>query len=286
LFAKDCVAILIYLLERNMSMRGGIVATPRLGMKRNSPTNATDFSLALQTLDEERMAQACSLLLSERDYQDDTVEGESDYSKLLVIYDKCRDAALVVDKRTSMMNAGMPSLTLLGPPPTSATMTPSDRAAANAARGLKAQGHLNSMSPPQRRMSLAQIARNGAAASGRVKVVGGPTRPIMKRETSDASLASLDSKSGRTSAKKARVQPGAPSEGKKAPSEGKKAAAPPPEALNFLQALNNQQKKRDRDAIPSPIEESRTNHARAVKTAKPQSTKPQGKRSSPRTKRG
>lgn len=249
--------------------RGGVSATPRLGMKRGSPSNG-DFSQALQQLDEDTMSQACSLLLSERDYNasDDTNNGESDYDKLVAIFVKCRDAALKVEQQ--MPIAPLPNLAggMAAPPATSAT-TPSARAAAKKAHLM------NAMSPP-RRMSLKQkmAARSlnpknimgssdshkGSSATGMHRtgklVVGGPitaaggsARPPLKREPSDSSIASSSSASSRASTnhKKARITSSNTSNNAPFPPEGKKAAAPPQAALNFLQALNSQQKKEKRE---------------------------------------
>lgn len=246
---------------------------PRVGMKRSSPTNGTDLSLALQTFNEDTMVQACSLLLSERDYQEGAVEGESDYDALVTIFLKCKDASRIVEQQAAFMPMKLPPLHQTAPPPTSATITPSARAAASAVRTLKAQGHLNSMNPPKR-MSLAQLARTGT----RVKTnLVPPPRPLMKREPSDSSLTSMNSTSSRSSAKKARVQTvvgGITAEIKSA------SVPPPPEALSFLQALNNQQTKDEDDEIPSPTEESRATRTRSAKVTG--NMPPPGQRASPR----
>jgi hypothetical protein len=84
-------------------------------------------------LDDDTMIHSCSLLLSERDYQDDAVEEESDYSELLGLFAKYTDAARVVERLVAQSApSGMPSLNSV-PPPTSVTITPSARAAAAAA---------------------------------------------------------------------------------------------------------------------------------------------------------
>jgi hypothetical protein len=303
--------------------RGGMSATPRLGMKRGSPTNG-DLSQALQLLDEETMSQACSLLLSQRDYGigDDAVKvdetpgkdtittnGETDYDKLLAIYAKCRDIALKVEQQIPAMS--LPNLSTSAPPPTLAT-TPSARAAAKKAHLL------NAMSPP-RRMSMKQ--KMGRAASIKLgagglemtskagvisrtgkAVVGGPNmviRPIsLKREASDSSIASSSSASSRVSGnKKARLSSGTSNNSSAATSsEGKKAAAPPPAALNFLQALNNQQKEKEEEVAPTPEVDDdeevttpsggRASRSRAAKKSAPVIDKSEnkGKRSSPRTR--
>jgi hypothetical protein len=237
---------------------------PRVGMKRNSPTNGTDLSVALQTFNEETMVQACSLLLSERDYQEDAVEEESDYAALVSIFVKCKDAARIVEQQATFLPMKLPPLYQSAPPPTPAAITPSARAAASAARTLKAQGHLNSMNPP-RRMSLAQMARTGARAKGTLVP---HQKPVMKRVPSDSSLTSMNSASSRSSAKKSRVQPVV---GVTAAAIKSESAVPPPEALQLLQALNNQQAKQEDDEIPSPTEESKTARSR---TAKVTSKKP------------
>lgn len=245
---------------------------PRVGMKRSSPTNGTDLSVALQTFNEDTMVQACSLLLSERDYQEGAVDGESDCDALVSIFVKCKDAARIVEQQATFVPMKLPPLHQTAPPPTSTTITPSARAAASAVRTLKAQGHLNSMNPPKR-MSLAQLARTGA----RVKAsIVPPQRPLMKREPSDSSLTSMNSASSRSSAKKARVQSvvgGITAEIRSA------SVPPPPEALSFLQALNNQQTKEE-DEIPSPTEESRALRTRTAKVTA--SMAPPGQRASPR----
>lgn len=281
-----------------MAKRAGLFATPRVGMKRSSPTGSSDLSLSLQTLDEDTMTQACSLLLSERDYQDDSGEGPSDYDKLVTIFVKCRDAAISIERQVSAMPSGMPALPI---PSSASATTPSARLAAK----KKAQSVLNTMSPP-RRMSLAQLARAGPGPAGvgrgKLAPVGGKlapaSRPTLKRETSDssiasvASVASVGSTSSRPAAKKQRTQS---THNQTFEQGGRKATAPPPEALNFLQALNSQQKQKkkekqkkeekqqkqkEREPSPSPPEEGRTSHARAAKSAS--ISKPQGKRSSPR----
>jgi hypothetical protein len=264
-----------------MSKRGGIASGPRLAMKQNSPTSGNDLSAAIQTLDEDTMLQACSLLLSERDYQDDVVEEESDYSKLIALFVKCNDAARVVERHAAQHTpSGLPSLNASIPPPTSATITPSARAAAAAARPVKAQGHLNSMNPPRRMSAMAPMARPGVAAS---RMKGAPSanqRPTLKRVPSDSSLASITStSSNRSAAKKARLLPGTA-----LPDTNNKGTAPPPEALNFLQALNNQHTAQEDDNIPVPTEETEESNTRAAKTDTSIKVQP-GKRHSPR-KRG
>jgi hypothetical protein len=265
-----------------MSKRSGSVSAPRLAMKRNSPTSGNDLSVAIQTLDEDTMIQACSLLLSERDYQDDVVEEESDYSKLITLFVKCNDAGRVVERHAAQhAPSGLPSLNASIPPPTSATMTPSARAAAAAARSVKVQGQLNSMKPP-RRMPMAQMSRPGpGVAASRMKgAPSAPLRPTLKRVPSDSSLASITStSSNRSAAKKTRLLTGAA-----LPDTNSKGTAPPPEALNFLQALNNQHTMQEEDSVPLPTLEIEESNARAAKTDS--SIKPQiGKRHSPR-KRG
>jgi len=286
------------------------VETPRLGMRRSSPTNG-DLSQALQLLDEETMSQACSLLISEHDYGDDVNKNGNgcdgaDYDKLLTIFVKCRDAALKVEQQMPTMPLpNLLSSTTTIPPPTSAT-TPSARAAAKKAHLM------NAMSPPRRiHQKMARINKvigessNNKASSGNHRAgkttAGGPagtsSRPSLKREPSDSSIASSSSTSSRASVnKKARTS----TNSAPPPSEGKKAAAPPQAALNFLQALNSQ-KKENREVAPAPSatgdksndsSAGRTPRARAAKhnsgnsNSSTTTNKPptKGKRSSPRTR--
>jgi hypothetical protein len=103
---------------------------PRVGMKRSSPTNRTDLSVALQTFNKDTMVQACSLLLSERDYQEGAVDAESDYDVLVSIFVRCKDAARIVEQQATFVPMKLPPLHQTAPPPTSTTITPSARAAA------------------------------------------------------------------------------------------------------------------------------------------------------------
>lgn len=229
-----------------MSKLSSEMSAPKLGMKRGKPPSFSEFTLAQQTLDDSTMITACSLLLSERDYQDGS-DGESDYSKLLSIYRKCRDAASIVEQHVSALPQNVPNLPI---PPASMALTPSARAAA-ARAGKKSQGQLNSMSPPKR-MSLAQIARSTGVSRSN-NVIQGPRRPALKRVPSDSSIASVNSTGSRggSSNKKARMGHDLGAANSNNASAVKKAAVPPAAARNFLQALNNQkqrnQKSKERD---------------------------------------
>lgn len=198
--------------------------TPRLAMKqRASAAEALEYKTALQVLDEETMKKACSLLLSEADYQQGgNPNGSSDYEKLLAIFTKCNQAAKIVERHApSTKPSDFPSLqnTTIAPPSTFA-QTPRSAAAANMKKAA--------MHPPvPRRVSLAQMA----ARTGRMK------RPALTRETSDssaASSASTNSASKHNSNKKQRTSS---SHNQQQSNDGE---APPQEALDFLQALNNQ----------------------------------------------
>lgn len=153
----------------------------------------------------------------------------------------------------------LPNLSTSAPPPTSAT-TPSARAAAKKAHLL------NAMSPPQRMSTMKQkmgrtasmklgpgglemISKAGVISRTGKAVGSGPNNMArltsLKREPSDSLITSSNSASSRMSGnKKARLSSGSANSNTGATSaEGKKAAVPPPAALNFLQALNNQQKE-------------------------------------------
>lgn len=96
-----------------MSVRKGSIAGIGSGPTSNKRASATDinnaeYAAAVAVMSEAKMAEACALLLSEKDYESEQQPGERDNDKLLKIFDECLAASKVVQKRVPA--ASMPML--------------------------------------------------------------------------------------------------------------------------------------------------------------------------------
>jgi hypothetical protein len=210
--------------------------------KRASPvTNDAEYSAAIAVLNEANMAEACALLLSEKDYESHE-QDESDHKKLLQLFEKCQAASKVVQKRAPAM---MPPLQ-------------QQRGPANAARtqAIPLKPKVKAMIPP-RRASVASrpsVKKTGPLPASHS--IAPPPNRKLQREASDSSFASSGSIGSGRSAKKARVSPPTID----AQTGGGKAKAPPPSAMSFLAALNAGQGKERQEMKekPAPKRESPT----------------------------
>ena len=222
----------------SMSVRKGSIGGE--ANKRASPlTNDAEHYAAVAVLNEANMAEACALLLSEKDYESDQ-QNESDHQKLLQLFEKCQAACKVVQKRAPAVPMPMLQQQQRGP--------------ANAARiqAVPLKPKVTTIIPPRRgSVSSRPPAKRTGSLPASHSFAPPPPRKL-QRETSD-STSSVGS--GR-SAKKARVSP--PTVDMQA--GGAKAKAPPPAARSFLAALNAEQgkEKQERKEKPSPKKESPT----------------------------
>ena len=195
--------------------------------KRLSPTNNDEYTAAVAVMNDATMTQACSLLLSERDFQSNQEEDASDHSQLLDIFAKCEAACKVIQQRAPAVP--MPTLQQSrGPAP----------AARAQAKALKPK--VKTMLPPRARTLLP--SSRPAMKTGPLPPASMSQPPVRKlqRETSDSSFASVGSSGSARSAKKARLSP--PTLEAPAVAAGK-VQAPPPAAMSFLIALNAQQQQ-------------------------------------------
>lgn len=227
--------------------------------KRSSPiTNDSEYSAAVDVLNEENMSAACALLLSENDYEDDQGD-ESDHKKLLELFETCQAACKVIEKKAPAVT--MPMLQQQQQRgPTAAART----------QAIPLKPKVKTMIPP-RRTSLA--SRPPAKKTGPLPASHsfGPPRKL-QRETSDSSFASTSSVGSGRSAKKARVSP--PTLDNQA--GGGRAKAPPPEASAFLAALNaqqNKQEKHEEKEKPAPRKKDSPTKARELPPPVPGSRK-------------
>jgi hypothetical protein len=162
-----------------------------------------ELTVALSTLNEETMTEACALLLNDSDDQS--------YIRLESILTKCQEAHTIIQEHS--LNVTVPSVS---------------------ASGSMTRGTARALLPPARRTGLSVSA---GTIRPPVKLTGMPpprqmrtgtdrrARPLLVQQGSDSSLASGDSTT--LLHKKPRLE----------------NAAPPPEALSFLQALNSQKEK-------------------------------------------
>ena len=192
---------------RKGSIGGGRVA---LNVKRSSPTNGAstmELTVALSTLNEETMTEACALLLNDSDDQS--------YIRLESILTKCQEAHTIIQEH-------------------SLNVTVASVSSSVSASGSMTRGTARALLPPARRTGLSLSA---GTIRPPVKLTGMPpprqmrtgtdrrTRPPLVQQGSDSSLTSGESTT--LLHKKPRLE----------------NAAPPPEALSFLQALNSQKEK-------------------------------------------
>lgn len=215
-----------------------------------------EYMEAMHIMNESNMAEACELLLSERDYEDDanfsgnsssnseTPNGngeKSDQTKLLEFFGRCQHAMKAIEKQV----ANTPLSPLM---PSAPSLAPS--------RGAGSQSHRGSLPKLKQKPGVATSSKQGVIPMRRTTphmmnrtAAGGQTnmKRGIERETSLSSLgggsigggggggggddaASYSSVgSGDNANKKARLSP---------PTAGKEVKAPPPSALNFLAKLN------------------------------------------------
>mmetsp|Transcript_34637 Transcript_34637/g.49172 ORF Transcript_34637/g.49172 Transcript_34637/m.49172 type:complete len:231 (-) Transcript_34637:145-837(-) len=203
----------------------------RLSQRRNaSPVNtiSADYSVAIATLNEDSMTQACMLLQSQ-EYSEEAYSDE--LSQLLELFNKCCEATSKIEEHTKTLT--------LAPPGTMAAPL------RKKGSGVQQQPQSKALS---RRTSLKQIGRTtrstkpGASASMKPQI---PPSTVLKREPSDSSAASTNSsttsgKSNLVANKKARLMGDHKQGG---------GTAPPPAALSFLEKLNSSQKAQQKGAM-------------------------------------
>lgn len=219
---------------------------PMLGPRPSIKTVkvSAEYSEALKVLSESTMKEACMLLQS---------DDNSDYDKLVEMYQKCRTAAAVVIKEAPADTPFLPT-------------GPGARALAANRAQAKPLG-AKSVLPPARRM-----ARLPPATIGK--------RGILQRNESEGSMEK------RPSVKKPRAAgPSVAAPRPKSPVPD--ASRPPPSALNFLAKLNNDKslkKKAAEAAAAATPKASVTKKARAPSPPLPatrtQPTRTQPSRSS------
>jgi hypothetical protein len=224
-----------------MSVRNGSIGGGKLGArgeaisKRASPIS--EYSAAVAVLNEDNMTKACALLLSEKDDGSNQEEEETDYQKLLKLFEQCQEASKIVEKRAPATI--MPSLAekqqqhQRGPP------------TAARAQAIALKPKVKTMVPP-RRSVLA--TRTTAKKTGPPAHSFAPPLSLnLKRDTSNSSSASTSSVGSGRSAKKSRLSPPALTQD---PDRGAMAPPPPPEAMSFLAALNSQGGKQRKPQRP------------------------------------
>lgn len=227
-----------------MSVRKGSVGGSSLGArgeaisKRSSPVS--DYSAAVAVLNEDNMTQACALLLSEKDYESNQMEEESDYQKLLKLFEQCQEASKIIEKRapTSLPTLAQKQQQHQRGPPIAAR-----------AQAVPLKPKVKAMVPP-RRTSMPSRATAKKAGPPAHSFAPPPSRKL-KRDTSNSSSASTSSVGSGRSAKKSRLSP--PTINNQDADGG--AVAPPPEAMSFLAALNSQGGKPRK---PQRLEEKET----------------------------
>lgn len=197
---------------RKGSIGGGRVA---MSTKRSSPTNGAstmELSIALSTLNEDTMAEACALLLNDSDDQS--------YIRLESILTKCQESHKIIQEHSlnvtvaSASASASRSAVVLPHGSTAKALLPSVRRAGLSVSAVATRPLVkHTAMPPPRQMRTGTDRR---------------ARPPLVQQGSDSSLASGDSAT--VLPKKPRLE----------------NAAPPPEALSFLQALNAQ---KDKDSL-------------------------------------
>jgi hypothetical protein len=175
-------------------------AVPGLRMKRLLPTNDSELVEAIETLDEETMLTACSLLLSDRDYEDkersemSDQEEESDASKLWSIFVRCKDATRIIERHPSshiskVENGAAPTflnplIPLANPPsqiqqqhgimipPKVTTSAGSTRiSSVTTMKAMKSQQPIHTMNPPPTRRS--SFSQQKPRTTGSTTLAGG-----------------------------------------------------------------------------------------------------------------
>jgi hypothetical protein len=204
--------------------QAGQPLAPRTAVK--TPVVTAEYAEALKVLNDETMSQACSLLLSEKDYEAEPAAADgksSDYEELLALYAKCRNAAAVIKREAPAELLSVPTM----PAPARAQAKPLGKATVGS-KSMNMVGTKNIMIPSNRRM-----ARLPASAMGN-------KRPLLQHETSDSSLEAQQQRASNT--KKSRMSP--------PPPPHREGSAPPPSALNFLAKLNKDKdtEKKEKEA--------------------------------------
>ena len=236
-----------------------------------------EYMEAMQTMNETNMANACELLLSERDYEQPKADGngsesgeKSDLDKLLEFYAKCQRGMKAIEKQVaSAPTSGMPQAPSLGSrggaggPPGSRGGPPPPKlkqksgAATTSKQGvipMRRTTHMNhrtgvaqKRNGMERDLSHTSLASagggsgssGGGGASMTPSSASGNKRGL-ERQPSHSSLGGDDSSvssHASNSAKKARLSP---------PTTGKDVKTPPQNALSFLAKLNKDPKDRSR----------------------------------------
>jgi hypothetical protein len=161
-----------------------MLAGGKIAMKRSSPTSgSSDLKAALATLNEDTMAEACALLMTDI---------EDDHHKLMAILAKCQEANAIIQEHAIQI-AAMPLFPLTrGSTPTAA---PSVRQNTTTATTM--------MHPPRRTMMKAGTDRRAAAAAAAAPV------KLLVRQESDSSITSAGSAAS-SHPKKPRLEKSAP----------------------------------------------------------------------------
>jgi hypothetical protein len=237
---------------------------------------------ALNVLCEATMAEACSLLLSEKDYEGETND-RADYKKLLEIEKKCRDAVKVIHKEApaapAMMPPTMPTL------PTNRSNNPTVKKAPGG--GIKSIGNIpkgviGKSIAPSVAAKAANMTRRGSMT------ITGPSRPApslqgkramaqqLHRAESDDSSVGSSGVGVKPANKKARLA--APSSTAAAGTE-EMGGAPPPSALNFLKKLN-----KDKAAPAPPPETTRPSNSTSSSSSSKAESKPRKEKTKEKSK--
>jgi len=219
--------------HRKDSITGSIGLAQRLNNKAAAPAVSTEYLEALKVLNEETMAKACELLLSDRDYQDPPPE-TTDLKQLQDMYQQCSKACAVIEKEA----ATLPTTTLPAVP----------------LRGPMAQQRSSSVTgvPTKHKMPNRRMARLPPPAKAKSSTL---KRPPVERQMSDPSMqAAAGAKRPRTGSislhhKKEAAFPSTAAE-----------SNPPPAAMQFLAKLN-------KDKAPAAAAASPSNKATTTKKA-------------------
>jgi len=198
--------------HRKDSITGSIGLSQRLNNKAAAPAVSTEYLEALKLLNEETMAKACELLLSDRDYQDPPPE-TTDLKQLQDMYQQCSKACAVIEKEA----ATLPTTTLPAVP----------------LRGPMAQQRSSSVTgvPTKHKMPNRRMARLPPPA----KVKSSLKRPPVERQMSDPSMqAATGAKRPRSGSISLHQQ----HHKKEAAFSSAAESNPPPAAMQFLAKLN------------------------------------------------
>jgi len=246
--------------SRKVGSTGAPGIGPRTSLVKPAAVSAA-YGEALKVLSsDETMSQACELLLSERDYGKNTAtEEKSDREKLLQLYNKCHEAAKVIEREAPVELPALPN----APP----------------ARAAVARAQAKPLGKPTATISVMPKRRMARLPAPP------PKGKRLKREESDSS-----STKERTSIKKSRLVP-PQSKSPPPPAIDVNVSEPPASALHFLKKLNRptekksprKQKLEEKDEEEPDAEEPSDPTTTKTTTTRKQPTRTQPKRTQPST---